>query len=78
MRAGRFIQPNEPNQQIYGFFIGDSALCYKPETIVESFHDLSLCKSAWLTLDWQRIFNPAYNADRGPVSVGTLRFHTEF
>ncbi|RTL31420.1 MAG: carbohydrate porin [Burkholderiales bacterium] len=62
----------------YGFFIGDGALRYKPETIVEGFYDLSLCKAAWITLDWQRIFNPAYNADRGPVSVGTLRFHTEF
>ncbi len=62
----------------YGFFIGDGALRYKPETIVEGFYDLSLCKAAWITLDWQRIFNPAYNADRGPVSVSSLRFHTEF
>lgn len=62
----------------YGFFIGDGALRYKPETIVESFYNLSLCKGAWITLDWQRIFNPAYNADRGPVSISTLRFHTEF
>ncbi|MDE1997697.1 MAG: carbohydrate porin [Burkholderiales bacterium] len=62
----------------YGFFIGDGKLRYKPETIVEGFYDLSLCKAAWISLDWQRIFNPAYNADRGPVSVATLRFHTEF
>ena len=62
----------------YGFFIGDGTLRYKPETIVEGYYDLSLCKAAWITLDWQRIFNPAYNADRGPVSVGSLRFHTEF
>lgn len=62
----------------YGFFVGDGALRYKPETIVEGYYDLSLCKAVWITLDWQRIFNPAYNADRGPVSVGSLRFHTEF
>jgi high affinity Mn2+ porin len=35
-------------------------------------------KVLWLTADYQRIHNPAYNADRGPVNFYTLRIHTEF
>jgi len=29
------------------------------------------------TFDFQRIRNPAYNADRGPVTVESLRMHIE-
>ncbi|AYH44023.1 carbohydrate porin [Azoarcus sp. DN11] len=61
-----------------GFFIGDGRLNYRPEAIVESFYNLNLAKAAWITLDWQRIRNPAYNADRGPVNVASVRLHTEF
>lgn len=61
-----------------GFFIGDGKLNYQPELIVESFYNWQAMKTAWLTLDWQYIRNPAYNADRGPVNVGSLRLHTEF
>jgi hypothetical protein len=24
------------------------------------------------------VSNPAYNRDRGPVSIGAIRFHTQF
>jgi high affinity Mn2+ porin len=61
-----------------GFFIGDGKLNYRPETIVESFYNLQAMKYAWLTLDWQYIRNPAYNADRGPVNVAAVRLHAEF
>ena len=30
-----------------------------------------------LTADYQRVVNPAYNQDRGPVSVYSLRIHIE-
>jgi high affinity Mn2+ porin len=60
------------------FFIGDGALRYKPETIVEAFYNVGVAKGAWFTLDWQRIQNPAYNADRGPVNVYAIRLHAEF
>jgi high affinity Mn2+ porin len=30
------------------------------------------------TVDYQFIVNPAYNRDRGPVSVVALRLQTEF
>ena len=60
------------------FFIGDGGLNYKPETVVETFYSLHLLKETWLTANYQRIQNPAYNSDRGPVNVYGLRFHTEF
>jgi len=60
------------------FFIGDGALNYKPETIFEGFYSLGISKSVWLTGDYQRIQNPAYNASRGPVNVFAVRFHAEF
>ena len=61
-----------------GFFIGDGRLNYRPETVFEGFYNLNLTKAAWITLDWQHIRNPAYNADRGPVNVASVRLHTEF
>jgi len=61
-----------------GFFIGDGRVNYHPETVFEVFYNLNLAKAAWITLDWQRIRNPAYNADRGPVNVASARLHTEF
>lgn len=61
-----------------GFFIGDGRLNYRPETVFEAFYNLNLTKAAWVSLDWQRIRNPAYNADRGPINVASVRLHTEF
>ncbi len=59
------------------FFIGDGGLKYRPEEIFEGFYSLSMGKALWLTLDYQRILHPAFNADRGPMDVFALRFHTE-
>jgi high affinity Mn2+ porin len=33
---------------------------------------------AQLTFDYQWIDNPAYNRDRGPVSVFAVRLHAQF
>lgn len=59
------------------FFIGDGALDYRPETIVELLYTLRIVKWASLSIDWQHISNPAYNADRGPVELGAVRLHVE-
>jgi carbohydrate-selective porin OprB len=59
------------------FFIGDGKLNYRAETIFEVYYSLNLGKSMWLTTDYQRIQNPAYNADRGPIDVYAVRFHAE-
>ena len=61
----------------YGFIIGDGRLNYRPEQIVECYYSVPL-KAGWtVTGDFQRIANPAYNRDRGPVSVETVRLHWE-
>ena len=62
----------------HGAFIGDGQLTYRPETIVEAYYSANVAKSTWITLDLQHIANPAYNADRGPVKVASIRLHTEF
>lgn len=59
------------------FFIGDGALNYGAETVVETYYSLAAGHHFWITLDAQRIWNPAYNRDRGPVNVGSLRLHLE-
>ena len=61
-----------------GFFLGDGALRYHTEDVVESYYSLNVTKYAWVSADLQRIFNPGYNADRGPVTVFSARLHAEF
>jgi high affinity Mn2+ porin len=60
------------------FFIGDGRLQYQPETIFEVYYSLNIAKAAFLSFDVQRIHNPAYNADRGPVTFAGVRLHAEF
>jgi len=61
-----------------GILIGDGALNYRTEKVLETYYSLGLQKKTTLTFDYQLITNPAYNADRGPVSVISGRFHSEF
>ncbi len=37
-----------------------------------------IARRTTLTLDYQFIVDPGYNADRGPVSIFSARFHAEF
>lgn len=60
------------------FFIGDGALNYRPEAILETFYNWNPVKGIWLSADWQRVWNPAYNAERGPANFAALRLHAEF
>lgn len=61
-----------------GLNIGDGALSYRREKIVEAYYSIGLAKNTSLTFDYQHVVNPGYNADRGPVSIASARFHTEF
>ena len=60
------------------FLIGDGALRYGTERISESYYSAKLFRGLFATADLQHITNPAYNRDRGPVWVGTLRLHVEY
>ena len=58
--------------------IGYGALNYRTERILETYYSYALLKTTSLTFDYQLIVNPAYNADRGPVSVFSGRLHADF
>jgi high affinity Mn2+ porin len=61
-----------------GPLIGDGQLNYRPERVFEAYYALALNKAFTFTADYQLITNPAYNADRGPVSIFSGRLHGEF
>jgi high affinity Mn2+ porin len=62
-----------------GGIIGDGQLPNAgPEQILEAYYSLPVFSFAHVTADYQFINNPAYNRDRGPVSVLGLRVHLEF
>ena len=61
-----------------GILVGDGMLPNAGRAkIVETYYSLPVL--AWrMTLDYQFIANPAYNRDRGSVSVIGIRLHTQF
>jgi hypothetical protein len=61
-----------------GFLLGDGGLTYGPEKIFEGFYTAHLWRGFYASFDLQRIINPGYNQDRGPVVVPGLRLHVEF
>jgi high affinity Mn2+ porin len=61
-----------------GILAGDGNLNYGLEKIVEAYYDAQIFKGVHLAFDYQFIANPAYNRDRGPVSVFAGRLHWEF
>jgi high affinity Mn2+ porin len=61
-----------------GILIGDGALSYRREKIIETYYAINLMKQLVLTFDYQFMLNPAYNADRGPISFFSARLHGEF
>ncbi|WP_214073303.1 carbohydrate porin [Mucilaginibacter sp. dw_454] len=63
----------------YGFLIGDGKLNYAPEMIAELYYKINAYQNKFfLSPDYQFIVNPAYNKDRGPVNVFSIRAHVEF
>jgi high affinity Mn2+ porin len=62
-----------------GILVGDGQLPHPgPEEIMETYYNAAVLPHAQLTLDYQWINHPAYNRDRGPVSVLAVRFHAQF
>lgn len=59
------------------FLIGDGRLNYAPEYLWESFYSARLFPGLYTTFDLQRYADPAYNQDRGPVTVYSVRLHIE-
>jgi high affinity Mn2+ porin len=61
-----------------GILAGDGALNYSWEKILETYYDCQVWKTLHMALDYQFVADPAFNADRGPVSFFGARLHWEF
>ena len=59
-------------------FIGDGKINYRSEKVMDIYYQFHAFQSTWLSLDYQYLANPAYNADRGPVDIYGGRVHFEF
>ena len=85
-RAGIALVQNQlsaPAQRYFavgglGLLVGDGAQRYGPENLVEAWYAVGIAAGLQVTIDAQRIVHPAYNRDRGPVTVLGLRLHAEF
>jgi hypothetical protein len=60
------------------FLIGDGALNYAPEYVWETYYNAELCRGFFATVDVQHVNNPAFNQDRGPLWIESLRLHLEY
>jgi len=61
-----------------GILVGDGQLPHPgSERILETYYSFPVLASK-VTLDYQLIVNPAYNRDRGPVSVFGARVHMQY
>jgi high affinity Mn2+ porin len=62
-----------------GIVVGDGILPHPgPEEILETYYSAAVFQTAQLTFDYQWVNHPAYNLDRGPVSIFAVRIHAEF
>jgi high affinity Mn2+ porin len=61
-----------------GILIGDGHLDYRTERVFEAYYAYALWRWATLSLDYQFVLNPGYNAARGPVPIYAMRVHTAF
>jgi high affinity Mn2+ porin len=60
-----------------GILAGDGRLTYGWEKILETYYDFQIWKTLHGAFDYQFITDPAFNRDRGPVSVFSARLHWE-
>lgn len=61
-----------------GILAGDGTLNYGLEQTLETYYKFQIWKNINSTADYQYVINPAYNKDRGPVSIVSLRLHWDF
>src|SRR5579872_5783092 len=61
-----------------GFLLGDGHLTYGRENILETYYTAHVWRGIYVAPGFQRIVDPGYNRDRGPVLVPSFRAHVEF
>lgn len=74
-----------PSHQAYlaaggtqGLILGDSALSYGPEEILEAYYSFQPAKWLSISPDFQFVSHPGYNRARGPVPIYSMRAHFTF
>jgi high affinity Mn2+ porin len=74
-----------PSHQAYlaaggtqGLILGDGALDYGPEEILETYYSFQAARWISISPDFQYAFDPGYNRARGPIAIYALRAHVEF
>jgi len=61
-----------------GFLLGDGALSYAREDILETYYTAHNWRGLFTAFDVQLIAHPGYNQARGPVAVFSVRTHVDF
>ena len=61
-----------------GFVLGDGALHYGRENLIEGYYTVHLWRGLYSGSDLQFISKPGFNQARGPVVVPSFRAHVEF
>lgn len=74
-----------PSHQAYlaaggteGLILGDGALSYGPEEILETYYSAQVVKWLAISPDFQYVRHPGYNTARGGVAIYAVRAHVEF
>jgi high affinity Mn2+ porin len=82
--AGLMVEGISRNHRDYlaagglGFLLGDGRLRYGYEEVAELYYRVQAGKWIQVSPDVQRIRNPGYNRDRGPVTVFGLRVNLRY
>jgi hypothetical protein len=61
-----------------GFLLGDGALSYAREDILETYYNAHTWRGLFTAFDVQLIAHPGYNSARGPVAMFSVRTHVDF
>jgi hypothetical protein len=61
-----------------GFILGDGALSYAREDILETYYNAHTWRGVYTDFDVQLIAHPGYNQARGPVAMFSVRTHVDF
>jgi len=59
------------------FLLGDQGLSYGREKILEVYYNVPVKHGVFAALDVQRVWNPGYNQNRGPIIIFGVRLHLE-
>jgi high affinity Mn2+ porin len=61
----------------HDFLLGDGRLRYGRESVSETYYSARLFPGFFASFDLQHVANPAFNWDRGPVWIESIRLHWE-